>query len=114
MDVRERQPLLVDHAGGDLVLRHRPDGHDRHVLPRLVARGADPPDEILGEAPVELAGVIDERDPEVRVRMLGQVVAADAPCALAGGPVAERQERRQVERELPLGGHQRSAGHSFA
>jgi hypothetical protein len=90
VDVRQRQALLVDHAGGDLVLRHRPDRHDRHEPSLLVARGADAPDEVLGEAPVELAGLIHERDPEVRVGVLGQPLAGDAPGALAGGAVAER------------------------
>ena len=77
VDVREREPLVVDHPRGELVLRHRPHGEDGDERSPLVAGGADAADEVLGEAPVELRGGVDDRDPEVGIRMVGELGPAD-------------------------------------
>ena len=54
------EALLVDHLRGELVLGHRPDREDRDEGSALVARSADPVDEVGGERGVERRRVVDD------------------------------------------------------
>ena len=96
MDVVERDALGVDHLRGQLVLRHRPDGKDRDEGSALLARRANPVDEVGGERPVELRRVVGNGDPEVRVRVLRELRAGEVADASAFDGVAEVDESGKV------------------
>ena len=105
MDVVERDALRVDHLRGELVLRHRPDREDRDEGSALVARSADPADEVGGERAVELRRVVGDGDPEVRIRVLGELRAGDAAHAIAFDDVAEVDESGEVVLEAEVDCH---------
>src|SRR6185436_14841283 len=63
--------------------------------------------QVGGEAPVEVAQLVHQRDPEVRVRVVGEPRPRDRACALARGAIPEGDERRQVVVES---GHWASGG----
>ena len=50
----------------------------------------------VGERPVEVLGLVDDADPEVRIRVLRELGARDRADALAGLAVAEADELGEV------------------
>ena len=101
--VREREVLLVDHPHRELVLRHRADGQDGNEASPLVAGGADPAHDVVGECLVELGRLVDDLDPEVAVWVGCQLCSRDVPDSLARLQVTEADEASEPVCEVRLG-----------
>ncbi len=105
MHVLQREPLVVDAANCERVLRHRPDGEDQREFAALLARRADTADEVVGERRVEGRPLVLDADSEVPVRVVDDAFARDRADARAGIGVTEADERGEVVAE----GHEASA-----
>jgi hypothetical protein len=103
--VPARETLRVDRPRRQLVLRHRPHREDADEVAPFLRGRPDPHHDVVGEGAVELARIVDHRDPEVRIRMLRQVGAPDPAHALADLAVAERDEVGELVPERRLDGH---------
>src|SRR4030095_16807185 len=98
----------IDDRGCDFILGRGTHRQDDRQFSTLVERLLDPVDEIEGKTEIEIRGVFDHAELEIRIGMLGDLLLGDAAHALERIDVAKRNELRQViskSHAAPLGIH---------